>query len=138
MGKSILPAGFVLALLSSVSAFAADLPSYKSAPAFVPPPPAFTWTGLYLDAQGGYGGWNANSSTAIASVNQIAGGRGFLGRVGGGFDYQFSDRFVAGVLADYSYGQQNGIIQDAGAGLSGNTNQNWSWAAGGRLGYLIT
>jgi outer membrane immunogenic protein len=132
--------GFVIALLTSASAFAADLPNYKSAPAFVPPPPAFSWTGLYLDAQGGYGGWNANTSSPSASVNQVDGGSGFLGRVGGGFDYQFSDRFVAGVLADYSIGRQTGIVQTTpgGVALSGNTNQSWSWAAGGRLGYLFT
>ncbi len=138
MSKSVFPMGFVLALLTSASAFAADLPNYKSAPAFVPPPPAFSWTGVYLDASGGYGGWNAKTSTPTVGVNQTVGGTGFLGRVGGGFDYQFSDRFVAGILADYSYGRQSGIIQDTDANLSGSTNQNWSWAAGARLGYLFT
>lgn len=49
-------------LLSSVAlvaisgtAFAADLPSRRAPPVFVPPPiPVFTWTGLYVGAQLGY------------------------------------------------------------------------------------
>jgi outer membrane immunogenic protein len=126
-------------------AFAADLPSYKSAPVYAPPPPAFSWTGFYVDAGAGYGEWNANTVTRNAGTaicrlcaNQTQGGRGFLGRGGIGFDYQFTDHLVAGVFADGTYGGLNGTIQDQDPFYTGNVDQNWSWAAGGRLGWLIT
>ena len=129
--------GLAAALVAG-PALAADLPSTKAPPVYAPPPPAFSWSGFYLDAAGGYGEWSANTSTAVAGINQIQGGRGFLGRVGGGFDYQFTDHLVAGVFGDGTFGRMTGIIQDAGAGVSGSPNQNWSWAAGGRLGWLLT
>jgi opacity protein-like surface antigen len=45
----------ILAILASGSAFAADLPTIKG-PVFVPPPPpVFSWTGVYIDGQIGAG-----------------------------------------------------------------------------------
>src|SRR5512137_1870857 len=61
MAKASYLAGVSLALIAG-SAFAADLPSRKAPPpAFVPPPPAFTWTGLYGGVNIGYG-FGASSS----------------------------------------------------------------------------
>lgn len=141
MKGSFLVATAAFAVLAVQSAFAADLPSTKAPPAYAPPP-AFSWTGFYLDASAGYGEWNAYTSTrglaggCVICQTVTQGGHGFLGRGGAGFDYQFADRFIAGVFADGTYGGLTGTIQ--GNGLSGVTNQNWSWAAGARLGWLIT
>ncbi len=137
MKKSRRLAGCIFALLSAGPALAADLPSTKAPPIYAPPPPAFTWTGFYLDAGAGYGEWNANNSNP-GITNQVDGGRGFFGRAGGGFDYQFTDHLVAGVFGDGTYGEQNGIFQDQLRDLAGNSDQNWSWAAGARLGWLLT
>ena len=144
MKISVLSIGAALALAMVSPALAADLPSLKSAPVYAPPP-AFTWSGFYLDAGAGYGEWNANTTTlspvtglCALCTNQIQGGRGFLGRVGAGFDYQFSDHLVAGVFGDGSYSGLNGTVQDQGPYFAGTVNQNWSWAAGARLGWLIT
>jgi outer membrane immunogenic protein len=61
MAKASYLAGVSLALLAG-SALAADLPSRKAPPpAFVPPPPAFSWTGLYGGVNIGYG-FGASSS----------------------------------------------------------------------------
>src|SRR6185312_14614237 len=68
----------------------------------------------------------------------IQGGRGFLGRVGAGFDYQFADRLVGGVFGDGTFSNMRGTLQDGDPYLSGSTNENWSWAAGARLGWLVT
>src|SRR5690348_9975881 len=51
-----------LALLTTTaaftgSAFAADLPMKAPAP-YAAPAPAFSWTGCYIGAGGGYGMWN--------------------------------------------------------------------------------
>jgi outer membrane immunogenic protein len=135
--------GAALAVVALQPALAADLPSSKAPPVYTPPPPAFSWTGFYLDVGAGYGEWNGYSSTlnpttgtCVVCTTETQGGHGFLGRGGGGFDYQFADRLVAGVFADGTYGGLTGTIQ--ANGQSGTTNQDWSWAAGGRLGWLIT
>src|ERR1700720_1141977 len=59
MNKFLASASFIV--LSSVTAFAADLPvSYKSpAPAIVP---TYTWTGCYIGAHGGGGLMNDSNS----------------------------------------------------------------------------
>jgi outer membrane immunogenic protein len=47
---------------------AADLPSIKAPP--VAPPPAFTWTGLYLGLDYGYT-WTASPSITALSANLV-------------------------------------------------------------------
>ena len=52
MLRTILISGLATALLSS-TALAADLPTRKEAPLFVPPPAAVSWTGFYIGVNGG-------------------------------------------------------------------------------------
>lgn len=125
-----------LALLST-TAMAADLPSRRAPPVYVPPPvPAFTWTGFYVGAQAGYefGKSNAlainNASGAV--VGNSANENGFIG--GGHVGYLFSTQslpflggfgnnlfgggLVAGVEGDANYSSARanyllGAIQDS-------------------------
>jgi outer membrane immunogenic protein len=53
MRRQILLAS-VGAIAIAGSAFAADLPSRAPPPVYLPPPPIFTWTGLYMGGQIGY------------------------------------------------------------------------------------
>ena len=65
----------VTALLALVGgAGAADLPSRKAAPAYVPPPPPPMWTGFYagLNLGGGWGAGGGNSN--IWNLNGWNGG----------------------------------------------------------------
>ncbi|WP_297295149.1 outer membrane protein [uncultured Methylovirgula sp.] len=131
--------GFGFALIAT-TALAADLPSAKASPV-----PAFGWTGFHVDVGSGYGEWAANTTTRVPAstgcalcLDQVQGGRGFFGRVGAGFDYQFARQFVAGAFADGSYGGLRGTLQDQAANVTGNVRETWSWAAGVRLGTLIT
>ena len=99
------------------SAFAADLPSRKVAPAYIAPAPIMTWTGFYIGLNAGYG-WAGSNGVALPSFDTGAGGftvgqaRGAIpmgvslnnggGFVGGGqigFNYQFG-ALVAGLEAD--------------------------------------
>jgi len=139
MKKLTLAAAAVVALTSS--AVAADLP--RKAPAAYPPapPPVATWTGCYLTGGVGYGMWNQDNQVFDGGVALDAqhtdGGRGWLGRVGGGCDYQFWQRFVVGALADYDFASLKGDLAALGPfNVSGQEKMNWAWAAGGRLGYL--
>ena len=73
MAKASYLAGVSLALIAG-SALAADLPSRKAPPpAFVPPPPAFTWTGLYGGVNIGYGFGAGGSVTGGELVAQQPG-----------------------------------------------------------------
>lgn len=58
---------FIMALAAGVAmssvAVAADLPSRKTAPAFVAAPPALTWTGAYVGVNAG-AGWKSNNNSS--------------------------------------------------------------------------
>lgn len=115
-------------------AVAADLPAKKAPPSA---PPVFTWTGLYVGMNAGYT-FAASDPINLSSANLFdntllnfgpASALGATGTVrarldgfffGGqiGYNWQFSERFVAGVEAD---------IQ--GAGVRGGNGQVSIWPA---------
>ena len=138
MKKLTLAAAAFVALTGS--AIAADLP--RKAPAAIAPAPVpvATWTGCYLTGGVGYGMWNQDNQMFAGGVaidaEHTDGGRGWLGRVGGGCDYQFWQKFVVGALADYDFASLKGNITTPGFAASGDEKMTWAWAAGGRLGYL--
>lgn len=125
-------------------ALAADLP--LKAPRITPPP--VTWTGCYIGAGVGYGMWTQNHypETDPGFVQELppttGGGEGWLGRGGGGCDYQFAvpklGNFVVGVLGDYDLASLSGTFQEAINGFLGAERESGAWAIGGRLGYLPT
>jgi len=102
------------ATFSATAAFAADLPSRKAPPAYIPPPPVFSWTGFYggvniggswldrynFDAWGpawtGFGWVNATQWNATNYSNG-----GVSGGVQAGYNYQLWPWLVAGVEADF-------------------------------------
>jgi outer membrane immunogenic protein len=98
MKRYALVAGLIAATfsLAAGSATAADLsrPVYK-APAYVPVPAYFSWTGFYAGVNAGYG-WARMSDTAGAGVNP----KGFIGGAQLGYNWQMSN-FVFGVEADF-------------------------------------
>ena len=107
--KKLLLAAVGLVVLAAGPAVAADLA--RKSPAYIPPPapPPPSFTGCYVDGGVGYGLWNIDHFTEFngvtASNTSTSGGRGWLGRVGGGCDYQLSSfggwwsNWVVGVLA---------------------------------------
>ena len=59
--------------------------------------------------------------------------------MGAGCDYQF-DRFVVGVFGDYDFMDVKGDISTAARRprlSTGSQKQDWQWAVGGRVGYVI-
>jgi outer membrane immunogenic protein len=127
----------------SGSALAADLPArtYTKAPM---PEPVYNWTGFYLFGGAGGGVWDAdnapfnNTTGAPLLVNQRAGGDGWFGTVGAGYDWQFNQSWVAGIFADGQFGSLKGSINGFnGVALTGDVKLRDTWAAGVRLGYLV-
>ena len=141
MKKVLLALTAVAAMTGSASA--ADLAArpYVKAPMAAPVP---SWTGFYIFGGGGGGIWDANTGvqTTVGAIpllpwNQKQGGDGWFGTVGAGYDWQFAGTWVAGVFADGQFGSLKGTIQDQGPFFAGNIKNDYSWAVGGRLGYLV-
>ncbi len=144
--KKLLTAS-VLVIGTVCSAHAADLaPAYNAPPPVAPPPPS--WTGCYVDGGAGYGLWTIDhygESSALTPITTTttAGGRGWLGTVGGGCDYQFSPaagwgNWVVGAFADYEFMDLHDNFQGAFGTFAGEEKESSAWAIGGRIGYVVT
>lgn len=112
-----------------------------------PPVMATNWTGFYASAGAGYGLWAADTTTVdpatgqcLLCVNQVQGGKGYLGVISAGYDWQFAPTWVAGVFGDFNISSLKGTIQDQWfAGpfeIAGSIKQTSAWAVGPRLGWL--
>jgi outer membrane immunogenic protein len=142
--KKILLASLAAAAFAS-TALAADLP-VKAPIMKAPPAPVTSWTGCYLDAGFGYGMYNQDHALEsgppltpgfeVLETTETQGGRGWLGRFGGGCDYQFASNWLIGAFADYDVMDIKATIGDLG--VAGTEKENNAWYAGGRLGYLVT
>lgn len=62
MYRKIFLASFGAMALTGSAAFAADLPSRAPPPVYLPPPPIFTWTGVYIGGQIGYAWTSGNNN----------------------------------------------------------------------------
>lgn len=146
MKKLVLALTAVAALTGSANAADLGARPYSKAPP--PLAPVYSWTGCYIDAGGGYGWYNAESrevdpvTGAFLTHQGTAGGRGWMGQVGAGCDYQFAGplgNWVIGAFGDYTFSDVHGDKIGPPDTLSvGNLKQDWSWAAGGRLGYVVS
>ena len=141
------------------SAFAADL-ARKAPPMAPPPPPPPTFTGCWLSGGVGYGLFDQENTafntfglipapgvfpvSTQLSATETNGGKGWLGRVGAGCDYQFSffgnQQWVIGGFADYDWTNIRGQIDDisfaSGFGGVGDETLRNQWAVGGRIGWV--
>jgi outer membrane immunogenic protein len=121
---------------------AADMPA--KAPVYTAPQVAATpWTGFYVNGGIGYGMWaadttvlNSTGTVCTACTTQVQGGKGWLGRIGAGYDYQFTQHIVAGVFGDFDIASLEGTIQDGFSFRAGQIKETSAWAAGVRAGWL--
>ena len=147
------------------SAFGADLPSRKGP--LVAPPPAFTWTGLYIGFNFGHA-WTGSNPIAVGSANvfdatalwgpaSAVGASGVVGaRLDGfvsggqvGYNWQFSEKLVAGFEADLQgagvrggggFGNVTAAAPGALAVTSATLKRDLEYfgTVRGRLGYAVT
>jgi outer membrane immunogenic protein len=141
--KKILIASLAVAALASTSALAADL-AVKAPVMKAPPPPVMSWTGCYLNGGFGYGMSNIDHTEetfpGLVALNAQGtdGGRGWMGTIGGGCDYQIASNWLIGIQGDYNFTNIHGQVEDSFTILQGDANISSTWAIGGRLGYLVT
>ena len=132
--------GAVLGALAVGSAMAADMP--VKAPYLKAPPPSFSWTGCFLGAGGGYGMFTQNTfhetdpGHVANSATQTGGGEGWFGTVQAGCDYQVASSWVIGAFGDWDFGSIKGTPNFL-AGTIGDETNNYTWAGGGRIGYVV-
>ncbi len=132
-------ASVAFALLAG-SAMAADLPSRKAAPVYVPPAPTFTWTGLYGGINIGYGFGNGDQDvggTSYVSPGAAVGAppplgtawslqnniQGVLGGGQVGYNYQFNPWLVVGFETDIQAADLHS--QSTGGGAAGTSAGGW-------------
>jgi outer membrane immunogenic protein len=133
MVRKILMSTVVLFGAMSVAA-AADLPTQKGPPVYAPPPPIFTWTGVYIGGQLGYEWGHAGTFVATGPSTGPFPGMNPSGVVGGGhvgYNYQFG-QFVAGLEGDVNgagYGASNTF-----GGVGYSTSEYINGSVRGRLG----
>ena len=127
------------------SASAADMAArpMKAPPAVAP---VYNWTGFWISGGFGYGLMDIDHSVTSAAapfvafdIGQDHGGRGWLGKVGAGADYQFAGPFgswVVGVFADGTVvghqGQYGFVCPGGCAGpfnYVGQQKHDWSWVS---------
>jgi outer membrane immunogenic protein len=141
--KKALIASAILGIFVTGTAVAADLPT--KAPIMKAPAPVYNWTGCYLGGGWGYGMYNQDGNLetdpghVATSLSTRTGGRGWLGTVTGGCDYEFTTptffgNIVIGAFADGDWGN----IQGTAFTWSGTETERSAWAFGGRIGALVT
>jgi len=147
----------LLAILATAafsgSAYAADLAArpYAKAPPMMAAAPS--WTGCYIGAGWGYGMLDDDRSVSVGgtvlTTTTSSGGKGWLGRVGGGCDYQFAGAtpfgpLVIGLFGDYDFADIKGNYGDPLNGnsftgfKSGTQKISDAWYVGARAGLLVT
>jgi outer membrane immunogenic protein len=139
--KKTLIASVMLGALAAGSAMAADM-AVKAPIMRAPPMPVFSWTGCYIAGDIGYGMWNQetfqviNATGAQRTPTETGGGRGWFGGGQVGCDYQIASSWVIGAQADWDWANLKGS-PNFGSGNIGDEKNDWTWAAGGRIGYVV-
>ncbi len=114
MKKILFAVSAVALALSAGSAMAADLPSRKEAPVYVPPPPPPPlWTGFYLGLNIG-GGWDANGGQS--GVSAYYDPRYAIGATPIGFPANTNNLFF--LPNGNTLGSQGGVVGGAQAGYN--------------------
>ncbi len=134
-----------LVCAAGAPAFAADLPREKGPPVYAPPPPpAFSWTGVYIGGQVGYDWGTTHYTDETFGVG--IGGLSQSGVVGGGhvgYNYELGGLgfgfggggFVVGIEGDVNGASTHDSFFDGLATASLHENEDFSIR--GRIGYAF-
>jgi outer membrane immunogenic protein len=124
---------------SSVSSVLAAEPSFVSF--YGHQPPVWSWTGLYIGADVGYGWSNVDHSFTINALNVSTKPSGFIGGIYAGYNWQFG-RIVAGLETDVAWANISDIIDVVGKiglvpfAIRAEDKLHWLGTTRARLGFL--
>jgi outer membrane immunogenic protein len=121
----------------SSGAVAADPATAKAPPVVVPPPPIFTWTGLYIGGQVGFE-WGVSSTNIEATPGgPVVAGLPNYSPVGGGAGAHIGYNYQIGMFVATLEGEVNGM-QYSGSnhinGFSYSTHEDVEASVRGRVG----
>jgi outer membrane immunogenic protein len=146
MYRNILLASVGALALTGSAALAADLPSRAPPPVYLPPAPIFTWTGIYVGGQIGYGWASGNNNfsgfdpffNTGTFFNSSVGGTpsGVIGGAHVGYQYQIN-QFVFGLEGSVdgtSLSNTASLFFPDGTTLSANSNADIQGSIRGRAG----
>jgi outer membrane immunogenic protein len=143
MYRKMLLASVGAIALTGSAAFAADLPSRAPPPVYLPPPPIFTWTGIYIGGQVGYAwGTGANRFNGLLPDGTIiatsVGGtpNGVIGGGHVGFNYQINQWVIGleGSVDGTSLSNTAVAAFPDGSTLTAHTTADIQGSIRGRLG----
>jgi outer membrane immunogenic protein len=132
-----------LIVLLAAAAGAAHADGYQPRRPTSPYMQTTNWTGFYANGGVGYGLWDAETTTdapggaCVSCAKTDHAGRGWLGEIGLGYDYQFTDKIVGGVLFNYDFSDMQGRLNDS-VFTTGKTSNDSTWFVGARAGWLMT
>jgi outer membrane immunogenic protein len=122
------------------SALAADLPSHAPPPpVYLPPAPIFTWTGIYIGGQVGYGWGNQNvsSSSGFGFDSFSSNNDGVIGGAHVGYNLQLS-QFVIGLEGSVDGSSINKSFSRFGfVPATYDTSADVQGSIRGRVGYAM-
>jgi outer membrane immunogenic protein len=152
--------GVILSALGIAYAAAADLPTMKPAPAYVPPP-AYNWTGFYIGGTlgGVFGNFDPATSTvfsptgyfaatSVPAIGAVGSRNNQVGFTGGGeigYNWQLGS-FVVGVESDFEFlglrSKSSGsalypTLAPAGFTVNSSAHSDWMFTARPRIGYAF-
>ena len=92
------------------------------------------WSGAYLGVNAGYG-WNKFVASSIGS--STIDGKGFLGGVHGGYNWQ-SSSLVYGIEGDYDFSNVKGSTSGTSGGVTVDTRVKSLGSLRGRVGVIVS
>ena len=119
MSKIMFRSVLAASILASGAVAAADLPNRNKAPAMPVVAPAFSWTGLYLGVNAGYGFGSISKAGVYFNDKQS-----FVGGGQVGYNYQFAPNLVLGIEADLQTANLRASANAVGVNASLSRSKN--------------
>lgn len=117
--------------LSFGLAHAADLPTQKSPPPFIPPEPILLWNGPYVGVNAGAAISDSPFAYGLGSIDQTA----FIGGATLGYNMQVAPTLLAGLEADADYRGEFSSVH-RGLAFASQTNDGYVGTVRARVGYV--
>ncbi|MGI8568220.1 MAG: outer membrane protein [Methylocella sp.] len=143
MYRKLLLASVGAIALTGSAALAADLPSRAPPPVYLPPPPIFTWTGIYVGGQVGYA-WGTGNNRFVGTlpdgtfIDTSVGGNpnGVIGGGHVGFNLQFNQWVIGleGTVDGTSLSNTAVAAFPGGGTLTARTTSDIQGSVHGKLG----